>query len=329
MIIRPEFVTNSVTVLFTALYFFIYRGSIMTAISWGAFQFTTKSHFDFKKVTFSLIILAIIPILLYNVFLESLKFAVLSINSETSWWFYIFIVAMLAFYGSFPKSMKHFWLLIVLHLRKHQRQNALDWLHPSFQKDCSSLPHLIYSIQMTAIVVFGTIGVFIYQLMQGFYSISLGYQYLVKVFTIVYISEILVLASMAAKRQYFYPNKQLKIILYPRTVITIICSILLPVSFGFVYFIICESLISYNWFLFIAWPFPIACSSILHLFARRLHWAPVEQHPEIYSEAPWMWWLGACLIPVCIFLAIRLISTNTKIQFAIENWCRSFSGFFK
>ena len=108
MIIRPEFVTNSVTVLFTALYFFIYRGSIMTAISWGAFQFTTKSHFDFKKVTFSLIILAIIPILLYNVFLESLKFAVLSINSETSWWFYIFIVAMLAFYGSFPKSMKHF-----------------------------------------------------------------------------------------------------------------------------------------------------------------------------------------------------------------------------
>lgn len=311
MIVNADGLKAYTKIIFTALYFFIYRGSIITAISWGAFQFITNKRFDFKKISFTLFVVAILPILLYSIFLESIYFFLNSIVDSQTVRAFIYIAAIVAFLGFFPNSVKHLWLLVALYLRNSKRRNPVNWLHPSLDNNFSSLPLRRFSLQMFIIFSLGAIVILACLFKYGFRLTHLGYNYFVTVFNIVYTSEIVALAHVAVKRQYFYPSNQPKMILYPRTIITIFFAILLPVSFGFLYYVICNSLTSYNLFCFIAWPFPIACNSILHLFARWKHWAPTDKHPEIYTEAPWTWWISTMLIPFWICYAFYLMTTNT------------------
>ncbi len=311
MNIPVDILKPSIIILFTTFFFLNYRASIITAISWGAFQFNTNKRIDIKKIVFSIFVIAMVPILIYNALLASLLELFNSLSNLKPILSYFCIVALIMYYGIFPISMKHLWLLVALFLRDTQRKKPTDWLHPSISNKTLKLPLRVYSIQTVVLVGLIIFSILIYQLIYGNLTNSFGYEYIVNVFIIVFTSEIIVLTQIAAKRQYFYPSNQPKLILYPRTVITILIGVLLPSIFGFLYFTICHSYTSYNFFIFIAWPFPIACHSILHLIARNFHWAPIDKHPEIYTEAAWNWYSLAALIPCWIGYAIYLMSTKS------------------
>jgi hypothetical protein len=223
--------------------------------------------------------------------------------------------AIILLLGLFPRATKHFWSRIVR--RKTEQGTSkgelgYGWLNSAI--DVDTLPHKQYSMQVIVILGIFPLSILSIMAIAGTISITVDLVFLLKLYSTLYISQLLVLYPISKKRGY-YEHKP-KWLLSTRSICTYSTTVIIPIALGIAISpLLLKFTSNQNWLpaicsliylVFVALPFPYCCHQSWLIVALRKKWKPKTECPEIYEAKRTLFWY-LCLLLVFLALLICVI----------------------
>jgi hypothetical protein len=199
---------------------------------------------------------------------------------------------------------------------RKEGQPGYGWLNSAIDLDAvpDALPHAFYSKQVFALLGVIPLAMFAYMLITRSIDVSINWEFLLKLYSALYVSQFIVLYPISKKRAYYYHRPQW--LLSNRMLLTWPTTVLIPVWLGIaivpfsvwltstVSMLVKLPLIIYLGF--VALPFPYYCNQAWLIQARKREWRTRAQCPEMYEGKGTGFW-KFCLTQAGLAVVICVI----------------------
>jgi hypothetical protein len=237
--------------------------------------------------------------------------------------------------GLFPRSMKHVWSYVAKRKTEqgtNEGEPGYGWLNDAIdpnaqydQNDPNTLPHKWYSIQ--TIIILGVFPLSILFIMAIVREISMNVdlvEFILNLYTALYISQFLVLYPISKKRGYYKHNP--KWLFSTRSICTYSTTIIIPMAFGIAILpLLLKFTSDQHWlpalfgsiYLFAALPFPYCCHQSWLIRAQKKKWKTIKQCPEYYAANGPRFWYKCLFLVFMVLLIYAILYLFTDIGYAL------------